>query len=99
MDGDYAAVHNEHARRTRRSSVCRRRATFDRNVIAFHAANSSGRSLLSSSRRKTRNETSEQQEKQRQVPMGARMRGHYLANVLEISCQRTRSRFAYTIQQ
>jgi hypothetical protein len=68
VDGDYAAIHNEHARRARRSSVCCCGAAFDRNVIAFDAANCAGRRLLSLRGRQPRNETSEQQEKQRQAP-------------------------------
>ncbi len=77
MDGDDAAVHDEHARRARRSSVRGSGAAFDGNVIAFHAANCAGRRLLSASWREARNETSEQQEEQRQIPAGARMRWRF----------------------
>src|SRR5712671_3617742 len=92
MDSDYAAVHNEHAWRARRSSVCRRGAALDGNIITFHAADRAGRNLLGPNRREARNETSEQQEKQRQAATGARVRGHYRANELELGEHRPPSR-------
>jgi len=100
VDGDYAAIHNEHAGRAGCGSVCCRRAAFDGNVIAFYAADRARwRRLLGAERREARSESSEKQEEERQASANARILGDSRASGLEISWQRTRSGFAYTIQQ
>jgi len=85
MDGDYAAVHNEHARSAGSSPVCGGGPAFDGNVIALDAADRARRRrLLGAERRETKNEASEQKEGQQQAT-DTPMRGYYSASELELS--------------